>query len=126
MATVPEKLAAYAKMENIMPPDEQCTGCVQGDDRLVILGFKTERELITEIGYLSSDAKLPILHACMNALCELMKGKAVVTAGLPQRNAIAKLLSDNGTLSEADQSFAIMAELALNYAVCDYASRCKE
>lgn len=122
MATSPEKIMKYSQIEHLLPPDAQGTGCAKDPDgRFVIVGFKTRREIIEEIGYLASDAETPIIHACMNALCELMQGRAVMSAGLRCRDEIAALLSDDGSLGEADAPYAVMAELALQYALHDYA-----
>lgn len=68
----------------------QGIGVVSDGETMVVLGFKTQREIITEIGYLSSDAENVLLHACFNALCERMTGQPTVATNSPQTDGIAR------------------------------------
>lgn len=111
----------YAAMEHVMPHDAQGIGVVSNDEYLVMVGFKTQREIITEIGYLCSDAGNDELHACMNALCERITGQPVIEANAPQVGALSEMLCDVHGFTEEEKAFAVSAELALKYAVRDYA-----
>ncbi len=65
----------------------QGIGVVSDGETMVVLGFKTQREIITEIGYLSSDAENVLLHACFNALCERMTQILRRQTALPRHSA---------------------------------------
>lgn len=123
MAAVKEKIEAYAQKHYILSEDAQWVGFVQDEGGVVILGFQVKRGLITHIGYLSTGTRTPAFYACFNVVCELMEGQAVVNGGLPQRERIAELLSDDGRLEEEDMCFAVMAELALRYACSSHAEK---
>lgn len=101
----------------------QGIGVVSDGETMVVLGFKTQREIITKIGYLSSDAENVLLHACFNALCERMTGQPTVAANSPQTDGIAAALCDVNGFEDGEEKFAVLAELALKHSVRDYASK---
>ena len=121
MAITHESLEKYAAMEHMMPLDAQGIGIVSDNEHTVMLGFKTHREIITDIGYFCSDAGSTVLHACMNALCEHMNGQPTIAANTPQVSILSGILCDASGFSEEEEKFAMMAELSLKYAAKNYA-----
>lgn len=86
------------------------------------VGFKTLREIITDIGYTITDTACPPMKACAAIAAGLAAGKPVMEAYLIDKDAIA---AEAGGLDAENMHCAMMAELSLKRAIVDYSQRKK-
>lgn len=127
MATSREKVlkAAAEKDKYPLPQDCEAIGWVTEPhcgDKLAI-GFKTRREVITQIGYSLTDSACPPMFACASVLCEMALNKPVLAAYVIKSAAISEALGTDGGLDEQSVHCAIMAELALKRAIMDFSRK---
>lgn len=128
MATDKERVLAWASREGEfpLPSGLDATGtAIEPDcgDHLT-MGFKTHREVITEIGFDLTKSACPPTRASAVCAAHLAKGKAVMAAYLTvTAKTIAKELSADGELDEGHVHCALMAELAFKRALAAYSAR---
>ena len=94
-------------------------GC--GDELTIF--FKTEREIITGIGFSIDETACNMAKACASWMIKEAKDKPVMAAYLIDHKAIDKAF---GGLGEGDVHCAMMAELALKQAIVSYSKTKKE
>ena len=85
--------------------------------------LKTEREIITEIGYIITATACPPMKACAGIMAEMAMGKPVMAAYLITH---ADIGAHAGGLEKESEHCAMMAELALKRSIIDYARRRKQ
>ena len=132
MATDTGRVHEWAAREGEypLPAEPDATGtAVEPDcgDNLT-MGFKTHREIITEIGFDLTKSACPPTRACAVCAAHLAKGKPVMPAYLTvTAKAIAKELSTDGELDQGHVHCALMAELAFKRALAAYSAgrRCE-
>ncbi|MDL2317797.1 iron-sulfur cluster assembly scaffold protein [Eubacteriales bacterium OttesenSCG-928-A19] len=123
------KVTAYAQRagEYPLPDAPHAVGRVEEPsckDELV-MGFRTHREIVTEIGFTLTPSACPPLFACATTVVELVKGKPVLEAFLLKTADIAAVLSTDGILDAEHVHCALMAELALKRMITAYSEKKK-
>ncbi|MEG0157363.1 MAG: iron-sulfur cluster assembly scaffold protein [Anaerovoracaceae bacterium] len=98
-----------------------CTDPDCGDELSVY--FKTERELVSGIGFSITPTACDVAKACGYAVINLAKDKPVMEAYLIGHKEVAAYL---GGLAEENLHCAMMAELALKRAIVQYSNAKKE
>lgn len=125
MTANPSAFAHYCSTSDwcTLPASPQALGEItdENNHRMFSIAFSTHRDIITEIGYLASDACPAALRACTACICELAQGQAVMAAELLGPEEIAGKLTDDGTLEDQHYYYAILAALCLKNAIASYA-----
>ena len=128
MATDKERVLAWAAREGEFPlpdgPDAVGTAIEPECGDNLTMGFKTHREVITEIGFDLTKSACPPTRASAVCAAQLAKGKAVMAAYLTvTAKTIAREMSTDGELDEGHVHCALMAELAFKRALSAYSAK---
>lgn len=118
-----EMYAAGAENPGFLPDHEGVGVCEEPECGDVLeFTFKTQREIITDIGYTITESACPPMKACAAVAAHLAKGKPVLAAYLITHREVAEKA---GGLDKEQIHCAMMAELALKRSIINYSQRRK-
>ncbi len=111
-----------------IPEDAHSIGAVEDQDRVLLFGFKSKREVFFELGYMVMPADDEALSACGKLICDMLRMEAVIKAMTITPESVMEYIKnreEEGTeetpVSYSDRDIA-MTLVAVRQAVLNYAA----